>query len=422
MQPGPGVADTISPLPQQGRYLSERECTPVMTPSAESTDASTPQGKKLRRLLSQTLKVGVAALVVWALGRHVVALIMEWSGQETSLRGLSLNFGWIGVAVTTFLCGQLCFAAFWGRLLKCCGVIASPMETLRAYCVGTLGKYVPGKALVVLVRTGLLPGGPVSSLSVGLTVVYETLTMMAVGGAVASVCLLIVQPEQWLFWSGAAATACGLTACLHPALFGRLAKFAALPFKEARNDFSAKACCATFWRWSMLPAGGWVLLGASSWGVARAIGIECSSADDFLFLTGTAAMATAVGFLVLFMPAGLGVRELVIIHLLAPRYGLSEVVLASLLLRTIWTLAEVLLGGVLYGVPPLLGKLFGTAVTEPPSKAMANKDATPKLLTSRAKPVTTIAIVNNPPVRAVEVQLPTVPYGQQDSVEDAARC
>jgi len=385
-------------------------------------DASAPQAKKRKGLFFSFLKAGLVALVFCALGRHVWALTTEWSQQGRTLSDLSLSGSWLAFATVAFLCSQVCFSLFWGRLLECSGVAASWLEILRAYSVGTLGKYVPGKAFVVLIRAGLLQSGHISRVSVGLTVVYETLTMMAVGGAVASVCILIAQPEQWLFWSGAAATACGLTAGLHPALLGRLAKFAALPFKEARNDFSAKACCATFWRWSMLPAGGWVLLGASFWGVARAIGIECSSDDDFLFLTGTAAMATAVGFLVLFMPAGLGVRELVIIHLLAPRYGLSEVVLASLLLRTIWTLAEVLLGGVLYGVPPLLGKLFGTAVTEPPSKAMANKDATPKLLTSRAKPVTTIAIVNNPPVRAVEVQLPTVPYGQQDSVEDAARC
>ncbi|MFH1264125.1 MAG: lysylphosphatidylglycerol synthase domain-containing protein [Planctomycetota bacterium] len=342
------------------------------------------------------LKVGVVVVVLWAMGRHVAALTTEWSEQEKSLHDLSLNSGWIGVALVTFLGSQLCFSMFWARLLKGCGADVSPMKALRAYGVGTLGKYVPGKALVVLLRTRLLRDASISRLSVGLTVVYETLTMMAVGGAVASVCLLIAQPDEWPFWSGAAAGSCGLTACLHPVLFGRLAKLASLPFKGASDDFSAKACWAGFLRWGALPIGGWGLLGASFWGVAQAMGIPCSSADDFLFLTGTAAMATAVGFLVLFMPAGLGVRELVIIHLLAPRYGVSEVVLASLLLRTIWTLGEGLLGGALWSGPALLARLDRTATRGRKSASTVTRDA--------------------------DAQFHNVPDGHQDSVEDAARC
>jgi len=54
--------------------------------------------------------------------------------------------------------------------------------------------------------------------------------------------------------------------------------------------------------------------------------------EEVVFFTATAASATAAGFLVLLMPAGIGVREVVMIHLLAPRYGLGAVVLVSLLL------------------------------------------------------------------------------------------
>lgn len=246
--------------------------------------------------------------------------------------------------------------------------------------------------------------------------------MMAVGGAVASMCLLIAQPNQWLFWSAAAAGACGLTACLHPALFGRLARLAALPLKGAGNEFSAKACWATFWRWGALPVGGWGLLGASCWAVAQAMGVACSTIDDFLFLTGAAAMATAVGFLVLFMPAGFGVRELVIIHLLAPRYGLSEVVLASLLLRTVWTLGEVFLGGTLWSGSVLLARLSRGAMSGRSSTSTITRGAPPERIVSKTKPIKTLVVGIDPTTPGSDVQSRTVPDGQQDSVEDVARC
>ena len=58
-------------------------------------------------------------------------------------------------------------------------------DILRAYNVGHLGKYVPGKMMVPVLRSGLLQGPDMSPGKVVISVVYETISTMAVGGWVA---------------------------------------------------------------------------------------------------------------------------------------------------------------------------------------------------------------------------------------------
>ncbi len=134
-----------------------------------------------------------------------------------------------------FVGSQVCFALFWRKLLRRSGVETTWRQVFRAYGIGTLGKYVPGKACVVLIRTGLLPHPDGGGLAIGLTVVYETLAMMAAGGVVACLCLLLVQPQQWTGWVAPATVAGGFVIGLHPAIFGRLAALAAPPFTASRG-------------------------------------------------------------------------------------------------------------------------------------------------------------------------------------------
>jgi uncharacterized membrane protein YbhN (UPF0104 family) len=341
-----------------------------------------------RRWVFAGLKTLVVAVVLYALGRHIRTLSREWSDQAAVLAELHFHGGWFFAAGLAYVAGQVFYGFFWVRLLKALGIGASRFEMLRAYNIGTVGKYVPGKAFVVLTRTALIRGPGVSRLGIGFATVYETLATMAVGSAVAAACLLLVRPAEPVLWLGAMLMSLGLMAAIHPALFGRLARLVTLPFKES-NSASTRSCGTSTRRadipascrawhlaalrgWIVLPFVGWLLSGTSFWAVAHGMGLECSSVSDWLLLTGTAGLATVVGVLVLFMPAGIGVRELVIIHLLAPLYGPSQAVLASLLLRTIWTAGELALAGLLY-IFPLLARF---RVALPGMRKMQNPTST----------------------------------------------
>jgi uncharacterized membrane protein YbhN (UPF0104 family) len=64
--------------------------------------------------------------------------------------------------------------------------------------------------------------------------------------------------------------------------------------------------------------------------------------------TAAAALSVVVGFLAL-IPAGLFVREAVILTFLAPTYGEPAALVAAVLVRLVWLLSELLVSAILYG-------------------------------------------------------------------------
>lgn len=74
--------------------------------------------------------------------------------------------------------------------------------------------------------------------------------------------------------------------------------------------------------------------------------------DPLLWICAVAG-ATSLGFVVLFAPGGLGVREAVLVALLqiSPAIDPAHAVLAAVLLRLVSLLSEVVFAGVLYGLP-----------------------------------------------------------------------
>jgi hypothetical protein len=62
---------------------------------------------------------------------------------------------WLVAAGLVYLIGLLPCWWFWHRTLQAMGQQPRCRETLRAFYIGHLGKYVPGKALVVVLRTDL---------------------------------------------------------------------------------------------------------------------------------------------------------------------------------------------------------------------------------------------------------------------------
>jgi hypothetical protein len=85
---------------------------------------------------------------------------------------------------------------FWHRVLRGLGQDAGLGETLRAYFIGHLGKYVPGKALVVILRAGLIRSHRVDPLVAGTSVFVETLTLMGVGGVLSAIIIPFWYPDS----------------------------------------------------------------------------------------------------------------------------------------------------------------------------------------------------------------------------------
>ena len=91
---------------------------------------------------------------------------------------------------------------FWHRILRALGQNVGFWTALRAFYIGHLGKYVPGKAMVVILRAGMIRGPGVDASLAVVSVFFETLTMMSVGALLAAGIVAVWFREQpLLLWA-----------------------------------------------------------------------------------------------------------------------------------------------------------------------------------------------------------------------------
>ena len=241
-------------------------------------------------------------------------------------------------------------------------------RTLRAWYVGSLGKYVPGKATVIVLRTALLRHDGVGIGISTATIFYETLTTMAVGALVSGLILAVLMRENWEMAALAAALVLAAGAPTVPAIFQRLARLAgierAAPGAIDRLDHLGGRGLARAWCELAI---GWGLVGAS---VAAAL--AASAGDDVPLTAAVIFRAIAAGALsvvagfVSFIPGGLVVRDAVMLEVLAPAVGKGPALVCALVARLTWLLSEVAISIILYPI----GR------TSPPGDAAAARGAT----------------------------------------------
>src|SRR5262245_35945955 len=97
------------------------------------------------------LKWTLFALVLWFVGRKAWEL---WC--EGNVGPMTLNWPWLCAGFGLYLVGWLPSIWFWRRLLFDFGFRPNWWDLAHAYFWGHLGKYVPGKATVLVIRAGML--------------------------------------------------------------------------------------------------------------------------------------------------------------------------------------------------------------------------------------------------------------------------
>ena len=297
-----------------------------------------------RKWLLLAVKLLIVALLAWFVRGTIVGALAQVG---------SLHFapGWLLLSGVLYLVGLLPEGLFWHRVLLALGQDAGLGETLRAYFIGHLGKYVPGKAMVIVLRTGLIRSHRVDTGLAVAGVFLETLTMMAVGA-----CLAVPILAIWL--SGdlrltAAAVGMAIVAGLPtlPPVFSRLARLLGV---GRSNPAVAQRLAGLSYK--LLVGGwlamivGWAFMGASLWAVLRAVGIPADLAANLHLYTAAVAMAVVVGF-VSMIPGGLFTRDAALAVLLTPMTsgGVTTAIVAAVL-RLVWLVAELAISAILYAV------------------------------------------------------------------------
>jgi glycosyltransferase 2 family protein len=147
-----------------------------------------------------------------------------------------------------------------------------------------------------------------------------------------------------------------------PAIFGRLAGLVSMPIPGIGAAAMPRFTGRLMVQGHLWTSCGWILLGLSQVAVVRAFDPAGTRSLIALGLVpvviASVALATVVGFLVAVLPGGLGVREGVLMSVLAPAIGSDQAVIASLVLRLVWVAAELVAAAILFPLfrhPPAAG-------------------------------------------------------------------
>ena len=314
---------------------------------ATSLDAISRAGR--RRWLATTVKALIVLVVLWFIRSFVAD---AWT--QVSKHRLHVNFGWLALAGGFYLAGTFPCALFWHRCLRALGQEVRLGDAVRAYYIGHLGKHVPGKAMVVVIRAGLIRRPGVDGTLAVASVFLETLTMMAVGALIAGgiIAVWLRESPEIAIVAASLAIVAGLPTL--PPIFRRLVRLAGVrwltPPVSDKLDRLGWSTMAAGW---VLNAIGWAVLGLSYWAVLEGLGLaQASLIGHFYVYVASVSFATVSGF-VSMVPGGIAVREGVLTELtklMIPTIGEGMALVSTILLRFVWFVSELAISAMLYAV------------------------------------------------------------------------
>jgi len=272
---------------------------------------------------------GLVTLAVVAFVARSIA--RNWTEFRSLHVTLHVAPAWIAASVLVVLVTYGMQIESWRRILAGWGQRIAFGPAARTWSLANLGRYVPGKVwsvagLVVLAqRAGVQPGPAAASAFV--------IQAVSLGSGVAVVAAAAPHsaPPLRLALAGVAAVATILVLVWRPTArwLGRLVN-AIAPLEPLTLSAVLAATVLTVLSWGTY--------GAALWMLAR--GLIPDAALPLPTAVGAFTLGYILGLLALFAPGGVGVRELVLIGLLAPFLGSGGAVALSVASRVLLTVTE----------------------------------------------------------------------------------
>ena len=302
-----------------------------------------------RRRIKSAARAVVIVLVAVGLALTVRDALEQLNHQQRRW-SQQIGWQWLMLAAVLYGVGLVPAGVYWHRVLWAFGQRPLLGRSVAAHLLGHLGKYVPGKAMVVVIRSGAIAGPGVQPIAAGAAVFVETLTMMATGAALAAVVIGVSDADRWVIGL-AVALAVAASLPTAPPLFrqairrfadGRVGERWSLP----GNAIDWPLFCSG-WLWMSC---GWLFIGgsfacvllASRGVVVLPPGSGELTGQDLAIAAAAMGLAVVAGFVSL-VPGGAGVRELVVAAVLTPRVGPGAALMAAVLARLIFLSVEVLI-------------------------------------------------------------------------------
>ncbi len=277
----------------------------------------------------------LAYVVGWllALGGCVFFALQLWHQRDAFMTLIAMN----GTTAAAFVASGFLFALIYpltgwvsARILADLGAHVAPRTLIGVLCVSQLARYLPGNVGQHLARGALLSARGVRTPAIVVSLSIEIVLALLAALALAALALAFGLAEGSGFWDWRVAAVL-LVACAVPIVFA-LGSDRILPRRLAET-LSLGSVRQVSWRtYAMCSAAyvvNYVLVGSGLALLAHALGISISPP----LAIGAFAIAWMAGFLAPGLPAGIGVREAVLVAILTPTSGAGAAVIVATLHR-----------------------------------------------------------------------------------------
>ena len=315
--------------------LNPAETAPVGEAGAVSAAAGRPKG--IPKWAKTVLRLVVAAVVLAAVGRQIG---LTWGRWQAKSALFEINPTLLVGSGVFYIAGLVAFGLYYWQVVKLVEPRACVMPCMKAYILSHPAKYVPGKAMVVVIRVGLLARHGVRPTAGMLTALYETLSMMAIGGLLGGL-LLVLPPAHPLGALACAGLGVAFLGTVLPWTFGTAVKL----LKKGLHAIEPADMPVVRGR-AVGPLVFWGVLGWGFWGMSQVLVVAGLSPGHELSIQlwprvmGGMMLGTVGGFALPVLPGGLGLREWVINEVTGGVLGPDLAIASALGLRFVWVVAE----------------------------------------------------------------------------------
>jgi len=278
----------------------------------------------------------------------VFAMVFGFVCRELAVRLISVR--WSEIELSVPFLAMAFFAAILAKstrvlalrtVLWSFGKTPDLLSMMTVAWVPEIGKYLPGKIASVAGSVWLLRRKQVSSAAAigGVFVVDGIRILVGLGLAVPLTFWAPVRQALPAAWAWCAGLLTFVLVCLHPKVFGAAANFALR--KLERQQMRSLPGLRQYVGAAALVLVQFSALGFTVWCTGRSVAVP-RIAHVPLFVSAVGLAGTA-GLLAVFAPAGLGVREGILLVVLGPVFGSNTAAVVVVTVRLVLTIVEVLL-------------------------------------------------------------------------------
>ncbi len=270
----------------------------------------------LQNTLSVLGKLAATITLTWFIVSQAGLSIEELGTIDMGI--FDIRAGWLVASCLILLGGFFSTAVIWALIVRDIGGGSLTWrEAVAAFMIGNLGRYVPGKVWQIAALGALARERGVSATGATAAAVLGQGAGLIGAMLIGVVSIPSLATDNISLWIVPTALLTATLFGLSPVVFNAVCR---IWFRVARTEAPEGLSNRDGARWILLSLGSWCMYTGAFWAFSRGLGLDIgllSSASAF-------AAAYVLGYLAIFAPAGLGVREGFLIALLSSSVGVAS--------------------------------------------------------------------------------------------------